>query len=188
MDYDTIVNQCKELMDKAIEHLKKEFRSLRTGRASPALVENVQFDYYGSKQPLKNAATISVQDATTLIIKPFDASQIKVMAKAITDANLGLNPIDGAESIRISLPPMTEETRKKIAAQVKDQAEQGKVSIRNARQDANKKADASLKDKDVNMTEDEHRDLKEEIQELTNKYNKNIEELMKAKVEDVMSV
>jgi len=188
MDYETIVMECEEAMDKAIEHMKKEFRTLRTGRASPALIENVQFEYYGSKQPLKNAATISIQDASTLIIKPFDGSQVKVIAKAITDANLGFNPIDEAKQIRISLPPMTEETRKKIAGQVKDMAEQGKVSVRNARQAANKNADSSLKDKNVNMTEDEHRDLKNDIQEMTNKYNKMVEELMKAKVDDVMSI
>ncbi len=188
VDYDSILGETEKAFQKALEHLKREYRGIRTGRASPGLVENISFDYYGSQQPIKNAATISVQDATTLTIKPFDASQIASISKAIQAANLGLNPVEDGHMLRISLPPMTEENRKKIAGQLKNFAESTKVSIRNARQDGNKKADQSLKDKTPGMTEDQHRELKEEIQSLTNKYNKKVEQALEEKTEDVMKI
>lgn len=188
MTFDSILKAADAAMSKAVDHLKQEYRGIRTGRASPAIVENVQVEYYGSRQGLKNVASISAQDATTIVIKPFDASQLKAIAKAIHEANLGMNPVDDGKVIRISMPPMTEENRKKIAGQLKDMAEHSRVTLRNARQEANKFADAAHKDKAANVTEDDHRKLKEEIQGLTNKYNKKVDETLSEKTKDVMQV
>lgn len=186
MDYDTILLNCEEAMQKGLDHLVKEYRTVRTGRASPALVENLQVEYYGSMTPLKQMANISAQDATSLVIKPFDASQVQAISKAIMEANIGLNPQDDGAQIRINLPAMTEETRKKLVSTVKDMSEQCKVTIRNARQDANKSADAAHKDS--TLTEDDHRGLRDEIQGLTDKFNKLIEAELDKKSKDVMSV
>ncbi|MCK6439319.1 MAG: ribosome recycling factor [Planctomycetes bacterium] len=186
--YDSVVKEFKAATTKAIDHLKNEFKSVRTGRAHPAMVENVQVEYYGSRQGLKNVANINAQDATTLTIKPFDPSQQHAIVKAIQEANLGFNPIDDGKMIRINMPPMTEENRKRIAGQLKDMAERSKVTVRNARQDANKHADLAHKDKAANMTEDSHRALKDEIQNITNSTNKQIDELLKTKTEEVMKI
>lgn len=188
MDYNTIVKTCDSSMSKAVEHLAGQFKGVRTGRAGPGMVENVQVEYYGSKQALRNVANITVQDAATLVIKPFDASQLKAIAKAIKEANLGFNPIDDGKIVRISMPPMTEENRKKIAGQLKEMAEHCKVVLRNARHEGIKIADASFKDKTGGLTEDDHRALKEEIQTLINKYNKQVDDALKSKTEEVMKV
>jgi len=145
-------------------------------------------EYYGEKQPMKNIATISVQDATTLVIKPFDATALKSIGKAIQEANIGLNPIDDGKIIRISLPPMTEENRKKIVAKLKEMAEHAKHTVRNARQDANKHADAAGKDKASGLTEDNLRNLKDDIQKATNNFNKKIDDAVAEKTKEVMQV
>lgn len=188
MNYDAILRECEDAMQKAIDHLRKEFKSVRTGRASTGLVENIQADYYGSKQPIKNMANINVADATSLTIKPYDKGVLQVIAKAIMEANIGLNPVDDGLQIRINLPPMTGETRKKLANQVKDLGEKCKVTIRNARQDANKNADSELKAKQSSLTEDDHRALKDEIQGKTDKFNKLIDQEVKTKTDEIMSV
>lgn len=185
-DYDTILMECEEAMDKVVAHLKHEFVGISAGKASPAMVENLKFDYYGTPSPIKAAAQINTPDAATLTIKPFDMSQVKVISKAIMEANIGLNPSDDGKIIICRIPPMTQENRQKIVKQVKDMAEKAKVSIRNARHEAMKHADASMKD--TILTEDTHRALKDEIQKLTDVHNKQLDDALQKKSDDVMKV
>jgi len=185
-DYETIMLETEEAMDKVLEHLRHEFLGISAGKASPAMVENVKFDYYGSPTPLKQAATINTPDASTITIKPFDQSQTKNINKAILEANIGLTPSDDGKVIICRIPPMTQENRERLAKQCKDMAEKSKVGIRNARHEAMKHGDAGLKDSI--LTEDDHRGLKDEIQKLTDKFNKSIEELLDKKTKDVMKV
>lgn len=185
-DYDTIMTECEEAMQKVSDHLRSEFVGISAGRASPAMVENVKFDYYGSPTPLQQAGQISCPDASTIFIKPFDISQIKNISKAIVDANLGFNPSDDGGTILIKLPPMTQENRERLAKQVKEMAEKSKVAVRNARHDAMKSNDASLKDNI--LTEDDHSGLKKDVQKLTDRFNKELEDILEKKVKDVMTV
>lgn len=188
MDYDSIIKDCKKSMQKALDHLREEYKAVRTGRASPQLLENITFDYYGSQTKVGSAATISVVDAGQLMVKPFDVSQLRTISKAISDAKLGLTPQDDGKVIRIKLPPMTEENRKRIATQLKEMAEKVKVTIRNARHDANKHADETHKKSPGVLSEDAHRDLKKDIQGETDKFNKLVDEELKSKTEEVMKV
>jgi ribosome recycling factor len=185
-DYDTIAMECEEALDKVVAHLRHEFVGISAGKASPAMVENIKFDYYGTPSPLKAAAQITTPDAATLVIKPFDMSQVKAISKAIMEANIGLNPSDDGKVIICRIPPMTTENRQKIVKQLKDMAEKAKVSIRNARHEAIKQADASHKDSI--LTEDTHRALKDEIQKLTDAHNKQLDEALEKKSTDVMKV
>lgn len=185
-DYDTISMECEEAMDKVVSHLKTEFVGISAGKASPAMIENIKFDYYGTPSPIKAAAQINTPDNSTLTVKPFDMSQLKTIAKAIRDANIGLNPSDDGKVIICRIPPMTTENRQKIVKQLKDIAEKAKVSIRNARHEAIKHADASLKESI--LTEDTHRTLKDEIQKLTDGHNKQLDEALQKKSDDVMKV
>jgi ribosome recycling factor len=185
-DYETITLECEEAMEKVVEHLRGEFLGISAGKASTGMVENLKFDYYGAPTPLKQAAQISTPDATTITIKPFDMSQMKTIGKAILEANIGLNPSDDGKVIICKVPAMTEENRQRIAKQLKEIAEKSKVGIRSARQDAMKANDASLKDSV--LTEDDHRALKDDIQKLTDRFNKEIDELLEKKTKDVMTV
>jgi ribosome recycling factor len=185
-DYDTIILECEEAMQKVADHLRQEFLGISAGKASNAMVENIKFDYYGAPTPLMQASQISTPDATTITIKPHDMSQIKNISKAILEANVGLNPSDDGKVIICKVPPMTEENRQRLAKQLKEIAEKSKVGIRSARQEAMKANDASLKDSV--LTEDDHRGLKDEVQKLTDRYNKEIEELLEKKTKDVMTV
>ena len=185
-DYDTIVNETKEAMQKVVDHLHHEFLGISAGKASPAMVENLKFDYYGTPTPLNQAAQIGTPDATTITIKPYDQTQVKAISKSIMEANIGLNPSDDGQVIICKLPPMTQETREKLVKQLKEIAESSKVGIRNARHDGIKHADQSLKEKE--LTEDDHKDLKDEIQKITDGFNKEIEDTLEKKSADVMKV
>ena len=185
-DYDTIMLETEEAMEKVLEHLRQEFVGISAGKANPAMVENIKFDYYGAPTPLKQATSINTPDASTLTLKPFDQSQTKNIVKAILEANIGLTPSDDGKLIICRIPPMTQENREKLAKQLKDFAEKSKVGVRNARHEAVKHGDDSKKDNI--LTEDDHRGLKEEIQKLTDKYNKLIDETLEKKTADVMKV
>jgi ribosome recycling factor len=185
-DYDTITLECEEAMEKVVDHLRHEFIGISAGKASTGMIENLKFDYYGAPTPLKQAAQLGTPDAGTITIKPYDMSQVKAISKAIMEANIGLNPSDDGKVIICKVPALTQENRQRIAKQLKDMAEKSKVAIRNARHDAIKAGDASLKESI--LTEDSHRDLKDEVQKLTDKYNKAIEEALEKKTADVMKV
>jgi len=173
-------------MEKAIEHLLHELRTIRTGRASPALVEHLKVDYYGSPTDLKAIASISVPEATQLLIRPFSPGDIRAIEKAINDSKIGLSPHSDGKSIRLNLPPMSQDRRLQLAGQCKGFVEQAKISIRNARRDANKQLDTEKKASDI--TEDEDTRGKEQIQELTKKFEAKTEELVEKKKAEIMQV
>src|SRR4051812_29986379 len=186
MPVDDILFDCEEHMEKALEHLKHELRTVRTGRASPALVEHVQVMYYEQLTPLKSIAAISVPEATQLLIKPFQPSDLKAIERAVNDSNIGLTPHSDGKQLRLMLPPLSQERRTQLANQTKAFAEHAKISIRNARRDANKILDTEQKG--GVMTEDESKSAKEQVQDLTKQYETKVDELIEKKKHDIMQV
>ena len=184
MDQDDILLECEEKMDKAVEYLTGELRGIRTGRASPALVEYVKVDYYGSPTELRQLANITVPEPTQLLVRPFDASAVQSISKAIQQAGLGLNPVAEGKQIRITLPPLSGERRQQLVQSVKQMGEQAKVAIRNVRRDANKHIDQLQKDSSI--TEDDAKEAKEQIQGFTNKHEKQVEEKLEAKRHEIL--
>ncbi len=188
MTPDSILLDAQDRMEKAFDHLKGEMRGVRTGRASTALVEYIRADYYGSPTELKAIASISVPEPTQLLIKPFDAGAINEIRKAIETSDLGLNPIVDGKQIRINVPALSTDRRKQLVGHVKKVAEDTKVSMRNVRREANKQADALKNDAKASYPEDEIETLKKEIQELLKEHETKVEELFKAKSEEIMSI
>lgn len=187
-DPDTILLETEEAMEKAIDHLKHELRGVRTGRATPAIVEYVKVDYYGSSTDLKSLASISVPEPTQLLIKPFDAGSIAEIKKAIESAGLGLNPISEGKQLRINIPAPSRERRQQLATHCKKVGEETKVTIRNARRDANKHADGLGKQTGKHFPEDEINTLKEEIQALLKKYETDVDHRVEEKTKEVMEI
>ncbi len=177
-----IIPLVKEKMDKAIESYQQRLKTVRAGRANPSSLDGVMASYYGVMTPLKQLATISVPEATQLLIKPFDKGCLKDIEKAIFESNLGYTPNNDGESIRIVIPPLTEERRKELTKQVKAIAEDAKVSIRNARHEGLDEA------KKQELPEDLEKQLEKEIQDLVNNYNKKIEDLLKEKEQELLTV
>ena len=186
MPVDDILLETEELMEKAVEHLHHELRGVRTGRASPALIEFVKVDYYGAPTDLKSIAAINVNEGNQLIVKPFSPTDIGPINKALSDSTLGLNPQSDGKQIRISLPAMSTDRRKQLVSQCKDYAEEARVRIRNARRDANKSIDAE--EKDGGMGEDDAKKGKEEVQDLTKQYEDKVTESVAKKEHDIMEV
>lgn len=186
MPADDILLDCEEHMEKSIEHLRHELRGIRTGRATPALVENIKVDYYGSQTDLRSIAAISVPEATQLLIKPFSPQDLKSIEKAINDSKIGLTPHSDGKQLRLMLPPLSQERRLQLAGQCKGFAEEAKVRIRNARRDANKIADTE--EKGSVMTEDESKGVKDQIQELTKTYEGKVDEIIENKKKEIMAV
>ena len=181
MDSD-ILELTKVDMDNAISNLEKRFTSVRAGRANPSSLDGVMVEYYGVDTPLKQLTTITVPEANQLLIKPFDKSCLADIEKGILAANLGYTPSNDGETIRIIIPALTEERRKELAKQVKSLAEDAKISVRNNRHEA-----LSMLDKEE-LSEDEKKSLEKQIQDLVNKYNKKIEELLKEKEAELMTI
>ena len=182
MDSDMIILEVTENMDKAIENLNKRFATVRAGRANPSSLDGVFVDYYGSMTPLKQLATIAVPEARQLLIKPFDKGSLGAIEKAIIAANLGFNPGNDGETIRIVIPELTEERRRELVKQVKAICEDAKVSVRNIRRDG-------LEDvKKAELPEDEAKGMEKEIQDLVNDYNKKIETMLKEKEQELLTV
>lgn len=186
MDSETILLETEEKMDKAVEHYGLELRGVRSGRATPGLVDSIKVSYYGAVTPIGQLAQISIPEPRLIVIKPYDASQIQEVAKAIQASDLGVNPNVDGKLIRLNLPPLSEERRKKLVALVKEKAEAAKVSVRNVRRDANKHGEQA--DKDGDITEDEHRKLKDDIQELTKGHEEKIDSVLKQKIDELMAV
>jgi len=177
-----ILDSTKEAMNSAISHLEKELRSIRAGKASPAMLANVQVDYYGSQTPLSQVANVNTPDARTISIQPWEKNMLQEIEKAIMIANLGFNPMNNGENIIINVPPLTEERRKDLAKQAKAEAEHAKVGVRNARKDANneiKKLDAS---------DDMKKNTEADIQTLTDNFVKEIDEKYTVKEKEIMTV
>jgi len=173
-------------MTKSVEALRHELSLLRTGRASTALVDHIRVNYYGSEMPLSQVATVAVADARSLLITPWEKPMVAAVEKAIMASNLGLTPNTAGQVIRINLPPLTEERRKDLTKHVHHEGENAKVSVRNVRRDAIQHIKEWLKDKQV--TEDEARRAEDDIQKLTDKYVKDIDDVVKAKEQELLAV
>jgi ribosome recycling factor len=173
-------------MDKAVDHLRNELRSIRTGRATPAIVEHIKVEYYGSLTDLRSIASISVPESTQLLIKPFASQDMKAIEKAINDSNIGLTPHSDGKQLRLMLPPLSQERRVKLSAQAKEFAEEVKIRIRSARRDANKLVDTE--EKGGVLTEDDAKSGKEQIQELTKTYEGKVDEVLEHKRKEIMDV
>jgi ribosome recycling factor len=186
MPSDDILLDCEDHMDKAVEHLRHELRGLRTGRATPALVENIRVDYYGTPTELRSISAISVPEATQILIKPFSPQDLKAIEKAISESKLGLTPHSDGKTLRLMLPALSQERRQQLAGQAKVAGEEAKIRIRNARRDANKLTDTE--GKGGLMTEDETKGVKEQIQELTKTYEGKIDEVLEHKKKEIMAV
>ncbi|MEE8808025.1 MAG: ribosome recycling factor [Lactimicrobium sp.] len=178
-----IIESSSEKMDKVIEHLHAELNQIRTGMANAKMLDRVEVEYYGTPTPLNQIAGISVQEGRTLVIKPYDPSSLKDIEKACNQANLGIAPRNDGTVIRLTVPELTGETRKEMTKKVAKIAEECKIQIRNIRRDAN---DAVKKDK--TLDEDMQKDAKEEIQKLTDKYIKTIEDTADKKSAEVLKV
>ena len=173
-------------MGKSIESLKHEFSKIRTGRAHPSLLDQINVSYYGTETALSQVANITVEDARTLSITPWENPMVQAIEKAILKSDLGLNPAVNGMVIRIPLPPLTEERRRSLVKVVKNEAENGRVAVRNIRRDANSEIKDALKEKLI--SEDEARAAEEKIQKLTDQYVKEIEKLLEAKEADLLSM
>ncbi len=173
-------------MKKSIDSLSKELSKLRTGRAHPSILDQVMVDYYGTPTPLSQVASVSVTDARTLTVTPWEKPLVPVIDKAILTANLGLNPVTSGSNIRVPLPPLTEERRRDLIKVMRGEGEQGRVAIRNIRRDAISDVKSLLKDKDI--TEDESRKAEDDIQKITDKNIAEIEKLLDAKERDLMEI
>lgn len=183
MSYDEIVLDTEERMEKAANVLRDELRGVRTGRASPALVDQLRVEYYGSPTPLRQLAAVSAPDAQSILIRPFDPGCLKDIEKAIIASNLGLAPNSDGKVVRLTIPPMSGEQRQKLVARVKKLAEEAKVAIRNVRRDGNKAFETAEKDKE--LTEDERDAGKEEVQKLTDTYEKKAQEMADKKIAEI---
>ena len=181
-----IYTNTEERMKKAVETIRRELSGIRTGKATPALLEGIKVEYYGNMTPLNQMANISVPDHKLLVIQPWDKTQIGEIVKAIQKADLGLTPMPDANIIRLPIPPLTEERRKDLVKLVKKLAEEGKIAIRNIRRDTNDSIKKGEKEKKI--SEDESRKGQERVQEITNKYIEKIEEVMEKKEQEVMEV
>jgi ribosome recycling factor len=184
MAVEEILLDAEERMDKALQHLKSNLAGIRTGRAAPGLLDSVRVTAYGSQSPLKQLASVGAPEPQQLVIRPFDTSIIKDIEKAIVASELGLNPQSDGRIIRINIPPLSTDTRKKLVARIKELAEEAKISIRNVRRDANKAIETAEKDKLI--SEDDRDSSKEQVQELTKKYEEEVSEVAKARESDVM--
>ncbi len=173
-------------MGKSIEALKHEFSKIRTGRAHPSLLDQISVSYYGNESSLAQVANIAVEDARTLTITPWEKAMVQVIEKAILKSDLGLNPATNGMVIRIPLPSLTEERRRSLVKVVKNEAENGRVAIRNIRRDANAEIKEALKEKLI--SEDEARGAEEKIQKITDQYVKEVEKLLEAKEADLLSI
>lgn len=179
-----IKKDAEQRMQRGIEALKEEFKRLRTGRAHTGLLEHVMVEYYGSQVPIKQTANLTVEDARTLVVTPWEKQMVQPVEKAIINSGLGLTPVTAGTVIRVPLPPMTEERRRELVRVVRHEAETGRVSVRNVRRDALGDMKDLLKEKLI--TEDEDRRAQDEIQKLTDKYVGQIDGLLKEKEAEIM--
>ncbi|MEQ8770598.1 MAG: ribosome recycling factor [Phycisphaerales bacterium] len=184
---DSILKQAEEQMKKALEYLSHELKGIRAGRASPAIVEYVKVEAYGAETDLKSIAAVSVPEPTQLLIKPFDPGTLGAIRQGIEQAGLGLNPQVEDKQIRINIPSLSSDRRKELVAQAKKVGEEQKVSMRNARRDANKQADALGKG-DAHLSEDEVKILHDEIQELLKTYEAKVEAAIESKTKEITEV
>ena len=185
MDTTTIINEATDRMKRTVEHLDEELANLRAGKASTNVLNSVFVDYYGSQTPVSGVASVTVPDARTILIQPWDKNMIRPIEKAIIDSNIGLTPSNNGETIRLTIPPLTEERRKELVKQVKGVGENARISLRNARRDA---VESFKKAQKEGMPEDESKDGETRAQKLLEKYSKQLDALMEAKEKEIMTV
>ncbi|MDC1068316.1 ribosome recycling factor [Candidatus Kapabacteria bacterium] len=184
MELNEITSKAKETMDKSIEFTESQLSKIRTGRASASILDDVSVDAYGTATPISQTATVSVPDARSLIVQPWDKSLLPAIEKAIQVADLGFNPQNDGQVIRINVPPLTQERRKEFVKMAKTNVEDGKVAIRNVRRDANDSLKKAEKNKE--LSEDFRKQGEEEIQKLTDDYIKNLDSIFDAKEKELM--
>ena len=181
-----IINQCENKMQKAIEFLRKDFTTIRTGKANPSILNGIMVEYYGVPTPINQIASVSAPEPQAIVIKPYDKSVLKGIEKAVLTADLGFNPINNGEIVRIPIPALTEQTRKELVKQAKKVAEEHKVVVRNLRREA---IDALKKlEKDSLISEDELKRYSDKIQKLTDEYVAKVDQETKVKEQDIMSI
>ncbi|MCH5242617.1 MAG: ribosome recycling factor [Muribaculaceae bacterium] len=185
MEVKDYLDKAKENMEMAVEYLDDALAHIRAGKASPRLLDAIRVDYYGSKAPISNVANVSVPDARTIAITPWEKTMFKEIEKAIINSDLGITPENNGEVIRLSIPPLTEERRKQLVKQSKAEAENAKVSVRNARRDAIEGLKKEIK---KGMSEDVEKDGEAEVQKLHDKYMKKIDEVFAAKEKEILTV
>ncbi len=185
MDTKTILNDASVRMQKAVDHLDEELLNIRAGKASVNVLNGVMVEYYGSQVPVSGAASVTVPDAKTVLIQPWDKNLIRVIEKAIIDSNIGLTPSNNGEQIRLTMPPLTEERRKELVKRSRGEAETARVSLRNARRDAIEQFKKAQKE---GMPEDEAKDGETQVQKLLDKYTKLIDEVLAKKEKEIMTV
>jgi ribosome recycling factor len=185
-NFDDILLDVEERMDKAVRHLEEELRKIRSGRATPGLVENIRVEYYGAPTPLNQLATISIPEPRLIVIKPFDKSCLGDIEKSVLKSDIGLTPNNDGKLIRLTVPPLSEERRKQLVQQVKKMAEAQRVAVRNVRRDVNKEVEGHQKKS--HFTEDERDKLLDQIQESTKEHEKKIDDLVDRKSKEILEV
>jgi ribosome recycling factor len=183
----TVLKDVDARMNAALEALTREFATVRTGRASAALLDAIRVDYYGTPTPIQQMASVSTPDARTLTIQPWEAGQIGVIEKAIQKSDLGLTPVNDGKLIRLTMPTPTEERRKQLVKTVAKMAEDARVAIRNVRREANEKLKAAAKDKKVALSEDDERRAHDQVQKTTDRFIAKVDELLKKKEQEILS-
>ncbi len=185
MESKQILNDASARMERTVEHLEEELLNVRAGKASTNVLNGVMVDYYGSQTPVSGVASVTVPDAKTILIQPWDKNLIRVIEKAIIDSNIGLTPSNNGEQIRLSIPPLTEERRKDLVKQVRAEAETARISLRNARRDAVEAFKKAIKE---GMPEDESKDGETQAQKLLEKFSKQLDALLDKKEKEIMTV
>jgi ribosome recycling factor len=182
---DTLL-EAEEKMERAIEHAKEDFATVRTGRATPAMFAKIMVDYYGAPTPLPQLASIAIPEARMAIIKPYDASQIGAMERAVRDSDLGVNPANEGTQLRINLPPLTEERRREMVKVARGKGEEAKVAVRNIRRKAKEELDRIMRDGEAG--EDEVRRAEKDLDDVTHKYTGSVDEILKRKEDELLEV
>ncbi len=180
-----LIEDAKENMNKAVDHVELELQKIRAGKASPQMLDGIVVDYYGSPTPLSQVANVNTPDARTIVVQPWEKTLIPAIEKAITDANLGINPQNDGIVVRLNVPPLTEERRKDLVKKVKAEGEAGKIAIRNIRKDVNEKIKKAQKD---GVSEDEAKVGEAEVQKLTDAYILKVDKHVELKDKDIMTV
>ncbi|MBQ9673867.1 MAG: ribosome recycling factor [Ruminococcus sp.] len=183
---DNVIKSTKEKMQRRVEHLESEYSSIRAGRANPGVLDKVTVNYYGTPTPINQVASVSIAEARTLVVQPWDTGLLKEIERAIQISDIGINPQNDGKVVRLIFPPLTEDRRKEIVKEISKMAEDSKVQIRNARREANDKIKALKKSGDI--TEDEQKNGDKKIQDLTDKFVKEIDAISSKKQKEIMAI
>ena len=179
-----VLKETQERYEKSIGHLEDLLKGIRTGRASSALVDNIKVDYYGTPTPINQLASVTIPEARQIVVKPFDLSVLKEVAKALGKSDLGASPTDDGKQVFINLPPLSGDQRKKLAGKCKEFCDDGRVALRNVRREMNKKADGGKKDGD--LTDDEHKKLLDDVQKLLKEFEVKVDQLLEKKNKEIL--